>query len=204
MKFVYLPLHYQPELSTSPLAKGYVDQILFINLISQVSAKLGLKVYVKEHPRAGKARGSRTKVFYDTIKNLKNVEFIDKSFNSYELIDRSFCVAAITGSVGWEAVLRSKTVLMVGSRFYSSAPNVFEISNYEQCFQVMKNLENNINYSFDDNFENKLNDYLSYLSPCVTEGFVDRKDSNISTVTRSSSIKNQIALINKYLDILFD
>ena len=93
---------------------------------------------------------------------------------------------------------------MVGSRFYSSAPNVFEISNYEQCFQVMKNLENNINYSFDDNFENKLNDYLSYLSPCVTEGFVDRKDSNISTVTRSYSIKNQIALINKYLDILFD
>lgn len=204
MKFVYLPLHYQPELSTSPLAKGYVDQILFINLISQVSAKLGIKVYVKEHPRAGKARGSRTKVFYDTIKNLKNVEFIDKSFNSYELIDRSFCVAAITGSVGWEAVLRSKTVLMVGSRFYSSAPNVFEISNYEQCFQVMKNLDNNINNSFDDNFENKLNDYLSYLSPCVTEGFVDRKDSNISTVTRSTSIKNQIALIDKYLDILFD
>ena len=62
MKFVYLPLHTNQNYQHLLWPKD-VDQILFINLISQVSAKLGLKVYVKEHQRAGKPRGSRTKVF---------------------------------------------------------------------------------------------------------------------------------------------
>ena len=48
-KYMYFPLHYQPEKSSSPDGDIYVDQWLVINMISCLLPK-GWNLYVKEHP----------------------------------------------------------------------------------------------------------------------------------------------------------
>ena len=48
-KFIYVPLHLQPELSTSPLGDIFVDQILMIETLS-ASLPPGWIIYVREHP----------------------------------------------------------------------------------------------------------------------------------------------------------
>lgn len=198
--FIYLPLHYQPELSTSPLAKGFVDQIVFINLIAHCAQKFNIHVYVKEHPRGGKALGSRTIEFYKNINQIDNVSLIDKNSNSYELIDKCVCLASISGTAGWEAVLRNKPVLMVGPRFYSEAPGVFKIHNADSCEYALNSIVNNeVNIN---STETQLNEFLSFLSPCSIEGFIDRKDKKIATVSRLNSIKNQVNLISNYINLL--
>src|SRR3989344_8966808 len=48
-KFVYVPLHYQPECSTSGMGDIFTDQILMIDLVRAVLPK-GWFIYVKDNP----------------------------------------------------------------------------------------------------------------------------------------------------------
>jgi hypothetical protein len=48
-KYIYIPLHYQPEMTTSPMAKEYVKQELIINLFDYYLPK-DIVIFVKEHP----------------------------------------------------------------------------------------------------------------------------------------------------------
>ena len=94
-KFIYFPLHYQPELSTSPLAEDFVNQELIVAMISKMPSDCYL--YVKEHPRISY---NRSKDFYDKLLSYRNVKLLKEEINSYSLIDNSLAVATATGSVG--------------------------------------------------------------------------------------------------------
>jgi hypothetical protein len=51
-KYVYVPLHLQPELTTSPLARQYVKQELIIELLDYHLPR-DVSIVVKEHPNQG-------------------------------------------------------------------------------------------------------------------------------------------------------
>lgn len=48
-KFIYVPLHMQPELTTCPLGGQFADQLLMVRMLSAHLPK-GYRLYVKEHP----------------------------------------------------------------------------------------------------------------------------------------------------------
>lgn len=122
--FIYFPLHYQPELTTSPLADGFVNQKLIVDLMHYHLPE-GVKIYVKEHPK--QTCWTRSISFYKELKNLKNVKLISKKFNSFRLIEKCAAVATATGTAGWEAVFRKKPVLLFGNFFYQYVPGVYSI-----------------------------------------------------------------------------
>ncbi len=122
--FVYVALHYQPELTTSPLAEVFVDQALIVELLA-ASAPAGMKIFVKEHPK--QTAIARDPDLYARLAAIPNVVLVRRDADTYALIQHATAVATCTGTAGWEALFRGKPVLMFGRYMYQYARGVHRI-----------------------------------------------------------------------------
>jgi hypothetical protein len=135
--YVYFCLNYQPENTTSPLGGVFNDQSLAIALIAN-NLPSDWKIYVKEHPGQFIKIGAygyigRDEQFYRRLAMLPNVSFVPIDSDHFSMLDNSRCVATITGTVGWEALVRGKPVMVFGEAWYQDAPNVYRIRNSADC-----------------------------------------------------------------------
>jgi len=97
------------------LSPAFTDQNALIDLLA-ARIPLTHKLYVKEHPTM---IGLRPDGFYDRIRRHVNVRLINPLTDSMALSRRADLVAVITGTVGWEAILMERPVLMFGESFFS-------------------------------------------------------------------------------------
>jgi hypothetical protein len=152
-KIILIFLHYQPERSTLPEGGVFVDQFHMVKLLSLFAPK-GWSVIVREHPstfRVGCHPHWRVKSFYDSISNLGNVELISMNVDPFDLIDRSELVATVTGTVGFESIIRKKPVLLFGEGSYKDAPGVYIIRNStDLASSIRRILLNNNKIDFKD------------------------------------------------------
>jgi hypothetical protein len=129
-------LNYEPEMMVNPLGGQYDNQMLAIAQIHQTLPP-GMALVVKEHPLQFKSEIGfgylgRTTYFYDFLSSLPNVVLVGEQFSSQEIIDKSTLVLTLNGTVGWEALCRSKPVAVLGGIWYQGAPgtcNLDEIKN---------------------------------------------------------------------------
>jgi hypothetical protein len=137
VKYIYVPLHLQPECSTSPLAGAFVDQVMAVQLLS-ATAPSDVLLYVKEHPLQ-RTRGfaCRDRKFYQDILAMPNVRLIRDDVDTFALREHCRAVATGTGTPGIEALFRGKPVFMFGHRFYQYAPGVFSIHTKEDAEKAM-------------------------------------------------------------------
>jgi hypothetical protein len=121
--YVYVPLHLQPEMTTSTLGGLHRDQLL---LIEKLCAKLpdGWKIYVKENPKQGYF--AREPMFFHRFNRLSNVHMVPTDTSSESLIKHSKLVATVTGTAGIEAIETGKPALIFGHAWYRSMEGVFE------------------------------------------------------------------------------
>ena len=136
-KFVYFPLHLQPELTTSAIGKEHSDQLLAIEKLSRLLTD-DYSIFVKENPKqGGQMRGSQ---FFQRLNRIDKVRLLPSYANTYQLIEKSQFVATITGTVGWEAICKGKNVLVFGIPWYRDLTGIIsfhegltleEISKYE-------------------------------------------------------------------------
>ena len=193
--FIYFPLHFQPEGSTSPIGGNYVDQALVCEMLSWVVGP-DILIYVKEHPRSSKVDYIRNVAFYERLLLCKNVKFLNRNYNSYNLIDKSMAVATVTGSAGWESFLRRKPVFMFGSRFYESAPGIFKIYSIDDLKEAFKIVSNTVNLIS----SNQILLYLKSLESHVFEGYIAECDSKIATVSREESDEKISDIVNEFVN----
>lgn len=124
-KFVYFPLHNQPEMSTSALGGGYRDQVLAIEQLSSILPD-DWHIFVKENPRQGAfARGP---LFFHRLNRLPNVEIMPADMSTHALIDSCQLVSSITSTAGWEAALKGKNAIMFGNPWFGSLPGIHRFS----------------------------------------------------------------------------
>lgn len=131
-KYLYFPLHYEPERTTNPDGESYHDQFKVLALLRQFLPK-NVRIVVKEHPSqflmADRGSRGRSPLFYDLVKNIDGVTLAGPSIDSFELIRNSYGVATVTGSVALEAALLGKPALVFGKAWYDGCPNVISWSN---------------------------------------------------------------------------
>lgn len=145
--FIFVPLQYQPERTSSPDGGAYVDQYLMINLLRSAFST-DIPIYIKEHtsqfhPKMDGHLGRFPFDYYDYVR-LQNVHLIPTAFSSFQLIDASLCVATLTGTVGLEAVARNKPVLIFGPGcWYRSLPGVFYIDNDSSLQNAVEKIHGN-------------------------------------------------------------
>ncbi len=129
-KYIYVPLHYQPEMTTAPMGGMYANQLLMIQQLAYYLPK-DCFLYIKEHPR--QTFKNRTIHFYGEILKISNAKLISKEINSFELMDNALAVATVTGTAGWEGLFKNKPFLMFGYHVYQFAPGVLPIRTNTDC-----------------------------------------------------------------------
>src|SRR5215217_710449 len=123
-------LHYQPEETTVPSAGIFYNQF---SLIKHISSKLpeNSVLIVKEHttqfhPNYDGHRG-RYRDIYESIKDLPNVVMINDEISSNLLLKKVTAVFTLTGTIGLEALLRGKPVIVFGNAWCRKINGVIDI-----------------------------------------------------------------------------
>lgn len=145
-KFIYLPLHNQPEKTTSPLGGLFDDLILMADIVAS-SIPDDWVIYVKENTLQWSKSNTQSEIFrfkdfYKQLIGLKNVRFVPAETSAFDLINNSQAVATVTGTAGWEAVLRGKPTLMFGYRWYMYCDGVFRITDVDSCREAIEKIKN--------------------------------------------------------------
>src|SRR5690606_37441144 len=143
-KFVYVGLHYQPELTSFPLGGFFNNQYLMLLMLSSVIPS-DWKILVKEHPsifRYVKKNVTifRSREYYTSLKRIPKVELMGHRSDPFKLIDSAACVATLTGTMGFEAVLRGKPCLVFGDAAYVGCEGVFRINSFQDLEDAFKAL----------------------------------------------------------------
>lgn len=129
-KFFLYPLHFHPESTTSVQSPHYLNEIEVIQNIA-INLPFGHYLYVKDHPSNVGDIGS---AFYKRISMIPNVKLIPFHHNSKELIPRSAGVITLTGTVGFEALILNKPIVILGDVFYEQHPLCFKAKNYNEVW----------------------------------------------------------------------
>lgn len=122
--YIYFPLHYQPEISTSPHGGHYVEPTLIALLLSECMPK-GWMLYVKEHPFQRSL--GRLSEQYRQMVDAGNVRLVPIEESTYALMQNARAVATVTGTPGMEALVRGRPVLAFGQTFYSLTPGCYRV-----------------------------------------------------------------------------
>ncbi len=182
-RYIYFPLHLQPEVTTSPLAGVFAEQLLIAQMIAYTLPK-DVLIYVKEH--LFQTIIGRDIDFYKEFLKIPQVRLVPSSFSTFELLKNSLAVATATGTAGWEALYRGKPVLMFGHNFYQFARGVFSIMTIQDCEEALDKI---ITQKYAPTLKD-LKIFLKALEDTTIEGCVDLGYKVISSVTDEISIRN--------------
>lgn len=200
-KFVYLPLHYQPECTTNPLGDIFADQILMIEVLS-ASLPPGWFLYVKEHPTQWFSRGlnffsSRYRGYYKKIARLPNVRLIPVKTDNYTLIRHAQAVATVTGTAGFEALLRGKPTIVFGYPWYMDCPGVFKVTGVSSCTEALEEIKKGVSIK-----EQDMINFLKSLDEAAFHGNETIEDMHCRelNITERKSMDNSIKAILSELE----
>ena len=127
-RFVYFPLHVDPEASTMVKSPWHTDQISIIEALAK-SIPANMSLVVKEHlPMLG----MRPRGFYDQIKRMPGVFLLGPQHDNFKLLNKARLTAVITGTAAWEAMCLGKPALVIGtSPFLAIGEGVVQESSPE-------------------------------------------------------------------------
>jgi hypothetical protein len=125
-KYIYFPLHYQPEATSLPLAGQYRDQKKILKVIRNLFPDI--IIVIKEHPVQNNY--GRSKEFLEFLKNESMISVIKNNvYTTDQLIKNSSIVISATGTSLFEAYLYDKPAIMFGNNIYKLLPNVTHVES---------------------------------------------------------------------------
>ena len=193
--FVFLPLHYQPERTTSPNGGRFVDQRLMVETVSNALPE-GWRIAVKEHvlQLTSTSRGdlSRSRGYYRDLRTNPAVDLIPIDVPAFLLMDRAAAVATVTGTAGWEALVRGRPALVFGSAWYADAPGAFVVDGVESCRAALNRISEGVTIA-----DTEIRRFLSAVDKACFDGYVDPYLAELSGVSEAQNVRNLVdALIH--------
>jgi len=136
-KFVYYPLHVEPEVALQTMSpEFYFQHALIVSIAANLPA--GIKLVVKE---AFGAVGRRPPTFYKQIRDLKNVLLADPKEAGVDYAMNAHITVTITGTAGFEAAVNGNSVITLGQHNnYNIMPNVYMVKNFNEINNLLKDL----------------------------------------------------------------
>ena len=141
-KFVFYPLHVDPEASTMVLSPFHTNQLAIIENLSK-SIPSDHVLVVKEHiPMIG----FRPRNFYKTISSFPRVTLISPHYDQFSLISKASFICSISGTAGLEGLLLKKKVLLFAkdtpfSLFNKGLIVESDISKLSQSFENLTKIK---------------------------------------------------------------
>jgi len=142
-KYIYFPLHLQPERSTLPEGLIFNDQVLAVRLLSASLPKDWI-IIIKEHPKQHtydlRGINSRSSLDYKRLERIDGVYLTPINENHNHLIKNSQMTATISGSVSWEGLLEGKPSLVFSEVWHHQCKSTKYIDSSESIKQSIKEL----------------------------------------------------------------
>ena len=133
-RFIYFPLHKEPETDMLARCPEYTNQITAIASLAR-AAPAGVRIIVKEHIPAFPYRRRQ---FYYGLRDFKNVMLIDAWESSIDLIKASTVTATITGGAGLEAAVLGKPVIQFNKNsIYRFLPHVMTVETEDDIARYL-------------------------------------------------------------------
>ncbi len=163
LKYVSFFLQYQPEQTTLPDGKLFVNQLFAIQALYSVLEPLGISLVIREHPATFQATFDphwRSKGFYRSIQSISsNIYFDNLNEAPFSLIENSLAVASITGTVLVESLIRGKPVIAFGKSPLDMLSSIGCINSFKNETDLCNQLKSAIRLSPED----IINDITNYL-----------------------------------------
>ena len=127
--YAFYPLHKEPEVTLLVYSRPYLNQIEVIRSLAR-SLPVGMKLIVKEHPVS---IGYRPLSYYKKIISIPNVILSSPSMTSRDLVNHAKLICIISGSIGLEALLMKKPVIVLGNAPFNFLPETMikKVNNIE-------------------------------------------------------------------------
>jgi hypothetical protein len=194
--YIFVALQCEPERQTCPVGGVFGNQYLMVDLLSKLLPH-GWMLYVKEHVSQFKdyqaAERSKTLGFYDRIAAKPNVEFVPLSCTSFELIDRAKASATVSGSVGWESIVRGKPSLLFGHSWYRECRGVFVTHTIEDCKEAIQKIQNGFQID-----RNELICFAKVVESCSVRGYIDKFYGKMNIVSSEENAKNLARALHEF------
>ncbi|WP_261842355.1 hypothetical protein [Aliamphritea ceti] len=140
-KFIFYPMHYEPEVSLQVFGRAFQNQIELVRYISQ-SLPIGYSLIFKEHPRS---KGMRPVSYYKSLFELPNVKMAPINMPTNFIVQKSELVIGVSGSTCLEAAILGKKSLVLGTPAYASfdSMGIELVENYSNLSKVITSVLKN-------------------------------------------------------------
>lgn len=118
--YVFIGLHMQPESTVDVWAPFYADQAHVIETLARAVPPTH-RILVKLHKSDA---DNYSRAYLDRLRRIPAVELVSPFANTRAFIDRAALVAAIQGTIGLEAGLVGKPVIMFGDSPFLDLPSI--------------------------------------------------------------------------------
>ncbi|MEC5382425.1 hypothetical protein VSX64_16335 [Aurantimonas sp. C2-6-R+9] len=118
-RYLFFPLHTEPEVSLLVYGRPYVNQIEIIRALA-ISLPADMVLVAKEHPWMV---GKRTRGAYEKMLEIPKVMIAPPEMQARDLIAGASAIAVVTGSVALEAAILGKPVITFGDCPYNVLPD---------------------------------------------------------------------------------
>ncbi len=187
--YVYFPLQKQPERTTSPQGDMFVDQLLALEILS-ASLPVGVTIFTKEHPLQWPHFGIgfssfRYRGFYERIARIPHIVIVPVNTSSYALINGALAVSAVTGSAGFEAVLRGKPAVIFGTVWYEDCPGIFKVQSVASAKDAFLRIQNGGGPE-----QKRIIQYLKAFERASIVAYISSTAGKASNVSKEECMKN--------------
>jgi hypothetical protein len=197
-KYVYFPLHLQPELTTSALGDVYENQLYALECLRKILPD-DWKIYVKENPNQYRLTTyplywRKQSFFLKRIQKMHNVVLISDDVDTNKLICNSVFVATITGTAGWEALVSGKQALVFGHAWYGMFPGCTRYNSSTTLDEILSNKAD----------KDKLQQSVDFFADRLGTGTTSIVTlSTIENFDKEQNAKTVADAIEKYIDYYF-
>jgi len=176
MKYIYFPMHKEPELALRFQATAWHDQRNTIQVLASCLPS-GYRFLVREHRLN---YGTRPPEYYGRLTRLPNVTLIDAFDSQYKYLRHADLVVTENGTSGWEGLILGRRVITLARTLYDGAGLTHHVRDPDQLgakiLQILERPavvdpvthERNLGYMVDAEFESTF-----LMSPEGTEAAVD-------------------------------
>jgi hypothetical protein len=194
--YVFVALQCEPERQTCPVGGVFSNQYLMIDMLSKIVPE-GWKIYVKEHVSQFKyyqaAERSKPIEFYNMIASMPKVELVLLTYTSFELIDRARASATVSGTVGWESVVRGKPTLLFGHAWYKDCKGVFITHTVENCSKAIEEIKNGYQVNMSE-----VKCFAQVVERCSVKGYIDKIHDKMEFISYEENVENLARAIHQF------
>jgi len=141
-RFVYFPLHFQPEATTSAKGRHFVE---LYEVALSISNNLpdGVHLVIKEHPHQYQKLLPRPPGFMNKLAKIPKTFIVDSSWNSTDLRRKCLGVVTVSGTNGFELLASGKRVIAFGGAPWREAPGVHTVASQREVHEALIAVCNN-------------------------------------------------------------